>query len=776
MSHSLLAWLGLSDEVEPCTEVAEKLSMLRVLGDRTTTLTKGGRIARIIEMRGKDYSGMDSETVHALYTGRKMVFDSQPTNIVMFAQTHRIKVSLDISGEEYAIPLAGDIAKKWAENFSISHRTRHFIVLCTAVDNFVDRVGLMAEGGGNDELYRLLDDYTKKALISYKDYNPHLLHGDEVSTYWAWLISGRHRPRRLPASGYLDEILATADLDFPAGQRHGIYKGEKPRYSTMLHVAKVTASGTSKNLLEGLFRLHQELSVWQIFRSMEKSAILAEIDDRIRNTTSFTAAGDILLLELDEMKTRVQADEITGLQHKFVIEVYGDTQADMELAAREVVNVLENQGFGLKREGRNHEAHFWSRFPEFDSRVPKGPPNPRSATITSENASHFVTFATAGQGLDSCSWGDMPVTHFKTPQGSEYAFTFQASPADKASGHTLAIGGTGLGKTVLISLLFAMSTKYPNWRGIMLDRLHGMEVFTRMMGGDYLDILDGLDMNPLALPDNPETTAHLANWFQILTGKTGEEDVKQIDNAIRQWQILDASERTLGNLQEAFGLAQPGSIRSALDRWISGPFSHFFTAKRDALDFSSQLVGIDMTTLLDMPDVLAPLSYHMFYKLMLQGKEKGGYGVFVDEIDRYLKNAIFAPRIDFLLQEIRKQDGVFVGACQSAETILKSPSADKFLSNIETYLIFPNPGARREHFGEDGIRLNDQEFTWMTATAKPREVLCKRKGGESIVLNINLEPLGRYLNTFNSSVDAVARLNELRRSRHDWQEAYLSAA
>lgn len=776
MLHKLAQYLGFGQSYEPFTEVAENVSLLRVLGDRTTTLTKGGRLARIIELRGKDYSGMDSDTVQSLFQGRKMLFDNMPTNVVPFIQSHRIKTSLDIGRETYDIPIAGEIAKRWSANFNESYRTRHFVIIATAVDSLVDKIGLMAEGGGDSELYRVIDDYTSDALVKLKEYSPRLLAGDDVASYWAWLLTGRHQRRKLPESGSLDDILATVDLEFPKGKRYAVYHDDPPRYSTMIYIPKPGGT-TDPRLLDGLFRINRELSIWQIYKPMTKAAALSHVEDLRKNTVSFKAAGDVILAELEELAQRLQADEITLQNHKFVVEVFGDSLDDLNRAAREVTNIIENKEFAAKRESRLHEAHFWSRFPEFDSRVPKGPPNPRERGMTSENAAHFTTFATAGEGLDSCSWGDMPVTHFKTTQGSEYAFTFHGKPDKKWPGHTLVVGGNNSGKTTLISFLLGMSTKYPNFRALVLDRLHGLEVFTRMFGGEYLDIMTGLDVNVLSLPDDAESRAFLSNWFQVLTGKSDDKSLADIDAGIRATYTLDKKERTLANIQAAFGLPEEGSIRAAMKRWVEGEFAHFFTAERDALDFSKQLVGIDMTTLLDVPEVLAPLAYYLFHKLLIQARDQGGYAVFVDEMPRYLANPVMAPKIEMMLQELRKTDGVFIGACQSIDAVLNSPSADKFLTNLETYLLFPEPRARRDHYLSDGLRLNDQEFLWLTQTHKPREVLLKRKNGESTVLNVDLSPLGEYLDVFNSSGDAVNRLNDLRRKfPDDWQAAYLRGA
>ncbi len=767
-----LIYLGLAKDYEEWSVVAEKMSLLRVLPDRQTTLTKGGRLARIIEVRGKDYSGTDSKTLLALFEGRKRFFETMPNNMMVFAQSHRVKTTRDMGDEYYSIPLSKEIAQKWAGNFTESFRTRHFIVICTAVDSLFDKVEVASAGGNRDEeLYRMLNEYTTDVLGKLSQYAPRVLSDDEVASYWAWLINGRHSSRKLPSDGFLDDILATTRLEFPRGrQRFGMY--DESRYSAMLQVAK-PGTFTDPRFLDGLYRLNREFSIWQIFRGIPKEKAIASVDDRIRNNVAFTSAGDILQLQFAELKRRLQGDDITLQEHRFVIEAYGMDALELEQAAQEIKQIIENKEFGVKRESKAQELHFWSRFPEFDQKTPQGPPNPRYRDITSENAAHFCTFASAGEGLDSCSWGDAPVSHFKTANGGDYAFTFHGSPAKKWPGHTLIVGGNNSGKTTFAAFLLSQCYKYPDFRALCFDRLHGLEVFTRCMGGEYLDIVDGLEFNPLTLPDNKESRAFLANWFELLTGRNNAKDA--IEAAIRQnFEVLNRNERTLAAIAPAFGLPEAGSIRSEIDRWVSGQFSGFFNAPRDAMDFTRQLVSIDMTTLLDLPQILAPLTYYLFHKLLVQAKDKGGYAVFVDELPRYLANEVFASKIEMMLQELRKTDGVFIGALQSIDTIIESSSAAKFLTNIETYALFPEPLAKRQHFTSEGLRLNDQEWLWLTQTHRPREVLIKRKSGESTILNVDLSSLGKYLRAFDSSADSVVELNALRRNRHDWQAAYLN--
>ena len=74
----------------------------------------------------------------------------------------------------------------------------------------------------------------------------------------------------------------------------------------------------------------------------------------------------------------------------------------------------------------------------------------------------------------------------------------------------------------------------------------------------------------------------------------------------------------------------------------------------------------------------------------------------------------------------------------------------------------------------DGLGLNQAEFDWIKVPKK-RQVLIKRKGGESVILDVDLSPLGRYLKIFDSGASAIRRCNDLRKGKlDDWKETYLN--
>ncbi|MBL4898009.1 MAG: hypothetical protein JKX76_00035 [Colwellia sp.] len=549
-------------------------------------------------------------------------------------------------------------------------------------------------------------------------------------------------------------------------KRYQIYDGTEKIYSAWL-IIKLPAIATEAGLMDALFRVSNEISLYQTFSKIPKNKALAQVEDRLSNIVSFLSNSDILLIELNELLQRIQADEISLMRHRFAVEVFAETPKELEISVNDVRHAIEAYGFTVARERRNQEALFWSRFPELHNY------NSRVRPITSENAAHFATFTTVGEGMDSCSWGDMPVTTFKTTTDSEYAFTFHESTGRYALGNTLAIGGAGTGKTTLISFLISQCFKFTGFRALCLDRLHGMEVFTKLHSGSYQDFIDGVEVNPLHLEDTPDNRAFLQVWLQMITGKDDDENQEMINNAIKQNYTLDKKDRCLEELAFAFGQKSKASARLSLERWLPGnAFGSFFNGSTDAIDFKNPLVTFDMTSLLDLPDVVGPMAYFIFHKLFQVARKPGGYAVFVDELPKYLNSETFAPYIDVILQEIRKTDGVGIFAAQSADKVLKSQYADTFLNNIATYLLFPEPKASKEDY-IDRFGLTDQEYTWIK-TGQPRHVMVKKKNGESVIININLASLGKYLNVFDSGSDSVQKINEMEASGGNWKEDFLS--
>ena len=740
------------------------------------TITKGGKHAIVIELRGQDYSGMDPDNLHALFMGRKRYFDFLPTDLTLLVQSHRVKVSSELELDTFSNQLSRRIARTWAEKFKETFKSKHYLILVTLSDNIKDQLLALTEKKGltgvPEKQLKRLDEAANEIMSKLSVYEPKMLTGDSLVSYWAWLANGKPTDRKCPKSGYLEGLIGETMLIWPEDEPYMIYKGGRERYSGMLNIM-APPSDTRSKLLDDLFALRNEFSLFQTFSRFPKELAYNEADDRLKNARIFVKTGHIIEETQLALMERIQNDEVALMRHRWSLEVFGDSPEDLEDAITEVRGVIGAYGIGLSRETVNQQACFWSRFPEHQGL------QVRVRYMTSENGAHFATWGTSNEGLDHNSWGSKPIVYLKTISNTDYALSFQIHSGPKALGNCMFVGGSGSGKTTNISFLIANCYKYTNFRAVMFDRLNGLQVFTNAMNGVYVGhrALDALEMNPLQGDFTSEYKTFLNGWFQALTGMTSDEDQEAIARAIQQLYSLEKQHRNLSELALAFGTPERGSIARALKRWLpDGVHGHFFNGKRDALNFDNPLVTFDMTNYLDDPEVLAPLAMHIFYQIFLSGRMPGPYVVVVDELPKYMNNKIFMPRIESALQEIRKTDGVFIGACQDLPSLLAHASSAKFKANIARWFLSPEPKAEREHYmGE--LNLNEKEFWWIRNTdPSSRQVLIKGADGSSVTVDFGLHGLGKQGCIFDSSSDAVLRMHEMQKEYGmDWLHHFMQS-
>ena len=338
--------MSILPRIKGFTPVEEKCPILAIAEDGITTITKGGTRARIIELDGCDTGGLDDEIIEAMFQERKMAFDQMPRTVDMLYQGHRVKRSKDATDEAYSVTMAQDIAEAWGRQFRTSFKTRHFIVLTTAKGDLGDQLTTLFDQGGSatDEDLRLLGEASERLIEQLRQYGPRLLSGDEIATYWGWMLSGRHVQRRAGPHGLLDGVLTDTDLLWPKGKRHQIYRATRTRYSAWL-IIKAPAPTTDHGFIESLYKINREISIYQGFKATDKNNILKEIDDYRKNVLAWARAGDIILDELEELEQRVQADEISMLRHRFAVEVFGESETDLENAVKEVAKYFSGRAF-----------------------------------------------------------------------------------------------------------------------------------------------------------------------------------------------------------------------------------------------------------------------------------------------------------------------------------------------------------------------------------------------------------------------------------------------
>jgi type IV secretion system protein VirB4 len=96
------------------------------------------------------------------------------------------------------------------------------------------------------------------------------------------------------------------------------------------------------------------------------------------------------------------------------------------------------------------------------------------------------------------------------------------------------------------------------------------------------------------------------------------------------------------------------------------------------------------------------------------------------------------------------------------------------MQNIESFVIWPNRSAKAEDYMDEGLGLNEREFEWVKHPRGKLEVMLKRKGAQSVILNTDLSCLGEHLHLLATGTEKVRFAEDLMRQHDDdWLSKYL---
>ena len=207
-------------------------------------------------------------------------------------------------------------------------------------------------------------------------------------------------------------------------------------------------------------------------------------------------------------------------------------------------------------------------------------------------------------------------------------------------------------------------------------------------------------------------------------------------------------------MREDFGLLgsdkEAGGERLAqrLDRWLPdkenplksrSSYGLFFNAPRDALSFEKRIVGFNMAeALTNSKELLAPLASYIFHAFKSHvDANRCPHICFIDETIKYIENEIMYGFIREALAEWRKKNGIFVAAVQDLDMVVNSHNGKDFLGKFATYLIWRDASGKEAPYRNE-LALTDSEYDWVRTPGPGREVMIKRKGAGSIIVNVDL--------------------------------------
>ena len=767
----------LYESMKDVHHITSTFPLLRLL-DEKTAKAKNGSIVRCYALNGQDYTGMSEDSLAHLSRIRSRLFEMNTMRVsvtIHSSKKHSKHEALKVGSNE----LFDRVFECWESGFTDAYRTTHHVVVTVSPLTKAQKAAAKIESSLNKTSVEVMNEFESSLLSKLKEFSPYRLEREPLTSYFATLLSGRLT--YCNATNW-DDSLLSHHLHFDPKKNYCIYgKDDSAIYGSYLTV-NAYPDQLTESVLRKVYAIDLDITITQSFTPISESEAnnIIELQERIAdNNRSSIVAEEAMLL-----KEELEAENLTLLEHTFSIEVLSSSVEELNERTQRVIKLIENQGISIVRESIGIEPAFWARFPTLTFL------NRRTRKITNHNASDLMTFEKVGEGFDSNGFGDRPITHFLTSTNSLYSFNLHKSPkrARDILGHTVIYGGTGTGKSTLISFIVSMCMSYPKFKALLFDKEFGLESFTHCFGGDYLDFGKHVDLNPLQMKDTESNRAFLSRFIRQLAGVTEANDRElsaQIERGVERVFKTAEPEMTLREALEQTGFGKVGGeLYNRLKPWTTNTLKgNLFNAKRDVFNFESDLVTFDATYLLSDSDNLGAVTTYIFQKYFdYISKNDTSSLVFFDESQKYLKNAHFRDQMKVMLDEVRKKGGVVVLAAQSPEHHMKAPdgAGNTIKTNIANIICYPDPNASREHY-VDYLGFTESEFIWVKETSPDsRQVIFKRTStGESVILNVDLNALNsgehNYLNAFNSGNTPRLYLEQLMKSNpKDWLDRYLA--
>jgi type IV secretion system protein VirB4 len=477
------------------------------------------------------------------------------------------------------------------------------------------------------------------------------------------------------------------------------------RYGGMLSVGEypaMTRPGALKDLLSANF----DFVLTQSFKRLSKD-VARELMTRRQN--QFKSAGDKALAQRDALTaaaSRLEDNEFALGQHHLSLLVYGDTLERLRQSLAEGRRLLGNGGIMAKREDLSLIHTFFAQQPgamAFRVRKAEG--------ITSRNLAALGPMWSYPRGRRRGLHWDAPVAELKTASGGRYAFSYHVRDV----GHSLILGMTGSGKSVLLNFSLAGLLKLGG-RAVLFDKDRSSELFVGMMGGRYSSIRRGRPTGaaPFKAADT-YTDRYRAFLGQLLARLVSEPNVpltseehEEVKNAVAAMELVPRENRSL----EAVGMQLGLTLRRRLERWMQGgELGWALDAEEDtiAAGFESDpIVGVDITELLRAGDVREPLLMYLFEKLdAVVGT--GRLIWVVEEFHAALADREIRKQVDDALRTWRKRNGMAILVSQSPSDAARSEIAATLLQQTATKISLPNPSASRDDYVRD-LQYGEREY------------------------------------------------------------------
>ncbi|MEY9181342.1 conjugal transfer protein TrbE [Bradyrhizobium sp. USDA 313] len=640
------------------------------------------------------------------------------------------------------------------------------------------------------ELLRGFVDRTNRVLQLVEGFMPEVawLDDGETLTYLHSTISTRQQRVRVPETPmHLDALLADEPL---AG-------GLEPRLGSH-HLRTLTVVGfptvTHPGILDELNRLAfpyrwstrailldktEAVKLLTKIRRQwfaKRKSIAAIVKEVMTNEASTLVDSDAAnkAADADLALQELGTDDVGQAYVTATVTVWDEDGGLAAEKLRLVEKVIQGRDFTCMVEGVNALEGWLGSLPGHAYANVRQPP------LSTLNLAHMIPLSAVWAGPDRDEhFRSAPLFFGKTEGSTPFRFSLHVGDV----GHTLIVGPTGAGKSVLLALMAIQFRRYRKSQIFAFDFGGSIRTAALAMGGDWHDLggslsnsaEDSVSLQPLARIGDAAERAWAAEWVTAILAKEGvtiDPTVKEhVWSALTSLASSPVEERTITGLTV---LLQSTALKQALQPYcVGGASGRLLDAEAEQLGFAS-VQAFETEGLIGAGAAPAVLTY-LFHRI--EGRLDGRPTLLIiDEGWLVLDDPAFAQQLREWLKTLRKKNASVVFATQSLSDIDGSNIAPAIVESCPTRIFLPNERAIEPQITDIYQRfgLNNRQIEIIARATPKRDYYCQSRRGNRL-FELGLGPVALAFCAASSKADhaAIERLLA-EHGRDDFTAAWLA--
>ena len=588
-----------------------------------------------------------------------------------------------------------------------------------------------------DRLLQLLDGFMRECAW---------LNSEQTLTYLHSTISTkRHRVRVPETPMYLDGLLTDQPL---TGGLSPVLGNQHLRILTITGFPSITTPGILDELNQLAFpyrwstraimldkqdatKLLTKIRRHWFAKRKSVAAILKEVMTN-EASTLIDADAQNKAMDADAALQELGADNIGQAYVTATVCVWDENPKNADEKLRLVEKVIQGRDFTCMAESINAVDAWLGSLPGHAYANVRQPP------ISTMNIAHMIPLSAVWAGSLYDEHFNQPPLFFGRTEGST-PFRFSLHVGDV--GHTLVIGPTGAGKSVLLALMAMQFRRYRASQIFAFDFGGSIRAATLAMDGEWRDLggaltdnaIDSVALQPLAHIDGLGEKSWAADWIAgILTREKivlKPEDKEQIWSALSSLASAPIQERTLTGLS---ALLQSKHLKNALKAYcINGAYGRLLDAEAERLG-ETDVLAFETEGLIKSKAAPAVLSY-LFHQIEKRLTWRPTL-IIIDEGWLALDDEGFAEQLREWLKTLRKKNASVIFATQSLSDIENSPIASAIIESCPTRLFLANERALEPQITRlyRQFGLNERQIEIIARATPKRDYYCQSRRGNRL--------------------------------------------